>query len=191
MEGYRTGARILHWLVALAVLATIPAGWIMIQEGIPRELGNTLFIAHKNGGVLILLAMLVRLAYRARRPAPPLPEGVPGWQRAAARVSHAGLYALLLVMPIAGYVRVRAGGFPIEALDALGLPTLVPRSDALANAAKATHLYASYALVGLILVHIGGAVQHAVWRRDGVVSRMWPPWRAHAAPRARRPSAMG
>jgi cytochrome b561 len=136
--------------------------------------------------------VLLRLAYRARHPAPPLPPDVPGWQRAAARATHAGLYALLLVMPLAGYVRVRAGGFPIEALDALGLPTLVPRSDALAGVAKATHLYASYALVALVALHVAAALQHALWRRDGVVSRMWPPWGApRAAPRARRPSAAG
>ena len=175
MQGYRTTARLLHWLVALAVIATIPIGTVMVQEGLARSVQNTLFILHKNGGVLILLFVVLRLAYRAAFPPPPLPDTVPGWQRRAAAFSHAGLYTLLLVMAVSGYVRVEAGGFPIEILDALGVPTPVPESEALESAAKATHFYARYLLIALILVHFSAALYHALVRRDGVFGRMWPP----------------
>ena len=78
-------------------------------------------------------------------------------------------------MPLAGYVRVRAGGFPIEALDAMGIPTLVPRSEVLAEFAKAVHFYGAYAITILVAMHIGAATYHGMVRRDGVFSRMWPP----------------
>lgn len=175
MEAYSGISRALHWIVALLVLAMIPAGMVMVQDGLPRELQNTLFIFHKNVGVAVLLLMLARLAWRLARPAPPLPDALPLWQKRIARATHGGLYALALFVPIAGYTRVKAGGFPIESLDAMGVPALVPRSDALAEVAKMAHFYGGLALAGLVAVHVGAALYHAAVKRDGVFGRIWPP----------------
>ncbi len=172
---YRRPARLMHWIMAALVLATIPAGFVMIQPGIDRSLQNALFVFHKNVGVLLLLLVLVRAAYRWRHPPAPLPAETPGWQRRIAGLSHWALYTLLFVMPVAGYVRVKAGGFPIETLDALGLPSLVLRSDALAEIAKTIHYAGGIAIAGLVALHIAAAAYHGVLRRDGVFSRMWPP----------------
>jgi cytochrome b561 len=90
-------------------------------------------------------------------------------------VSHAVLYGLLILMPVAGYVRVKAGGFPIEMLDALGVPSLVPRSDAIAAAAKSIHYAGGLALAAFVLLHVSAALYHGILRKDGVFSRMWPP----------------
>jgi cytochrome b561 len=177
-RGYNSVSRLLHWLTALLVIATIPAGMTMVQEGLSRPVQDTLYIFHKNVGVLILLIVLARLATRAASPPPPLPASVPSWQRRVAAVSHALLYALLLVMAVSGYVRVRAGGFPVEALDALGVPPMVPRSESLEDAAQTVHAVTRFFLVSLILVHVGAATQHALLRRDGVFQRMWPPVRS-------------
>lgn len=173
--GYRTPARLLHWTMAVIVLMMIPAGFVMVQEGIDRLLQDTLFIFHKNGGLLLLLLVVVRTAYRWRHPAPPLPASVPAWQQRIAGASHVALYVLLFAMPVLGYVRVKAGGFPLESLDALGVPSLVPRSDALANTAKGLHLAGALAFTVLLAAHIGAALQHGLLRRDGVFTRMWPP----------------
>jgi cytochrome b561 len=181
-SGYRTPARLFHWTVAILVLLMIPAGVTMIQDGIGRSLQNTLFIFHKNVGVVVLLLVLARLAYRLLHPPPPLPEAVPALQRRIAGATHAALYALLLIVPLAGYVRVRAGGFPIEGLDAMGLPALVPRSETLAEAAKALHWAGGLALAALVLLHVGAALYHGIFRRDGIFSRMWPPIGRPAGP---------
>lgn len=175
--GYTTTGRLLHWIVALMVLATIPIGTVMIREGIARPTQDTLFILHKNGGVIILLLVLARIAWRIAHPPPPLPASVPPIQRLASRVVHLGLYAMLLFMALTGYTRVAAGGFPIEMLDALGLPRLAPRSDDLAETAKTMHHYGRLVLIALIGLHVGAALFHAVVLRDGVFGRMWPPVR--------------
>lgn len=78
----------------------------------------------------------------------------------------------MIAMPIAGYVRVKAGGFPIESLDAWGVASLVPRSDALAKSAKAAHYAGALAFAGLVTLHIGAALYHAIVLRDGVFARM-------------------
>ena len=45
--------------------------------------------------------------------------------------------SLLIVMPFSGFIRVRAGGFPIELLDRLGAGPWLAKSEVLAGAAKA------------------------------------------------------
>lgn len=172
---YRSPARLLHWTMAVLVLATIPAGFLMIQSGLARSTQNTLFVFHKNVGVLLLILILLRLAYRIRHKPAPLPQDLPGWQHRIAGLTHVLLYTLLVVMPVTGYVRVKAGGFPIETLDRLGVPSLVPRSDALAEVAKTIHYLGALAIAALIAMHIGAAAYHGIVRRDGVFSRMWPP----------------
>ncbi|MGZ9811648.1 cytochrome b [Pseudoroseicyclus sp. H15] len=171
---YRGPAQALHWLTALLILSTIPAGIIMVEEGISRSTQDALYLWHKNAGVVIFLLVVARLIYRAMHPAPPLPASLPRLQELVAIATHWLLYALVLVMTISGYIRVKAGGFPIEMLDALGVPSLVPRSDDLAETAQAVHLTVRYALVLLILMHIGAALYHLIVRKDGVFQRMWP-----------------
>ncbi|MGR3588862.1 MAG: cytochrome b [Paracoccaceae bacterium] len=173
-DHYKAPARWLHWTVAALVLAMIPVGALMVQEGLGRSLQNSLFIFHKNTGVIVGLLVTARLLYRWRNPPPKLPQGLPLWQRRVAFWTHAFLYTLIVIMPISGYVRVRSGGFPIELLDAMGIGTLLPKSDAVANAAKSLHYAGAWALVILVAMHIGAALQHALIKRDGVFERMWP-----------------
>ncbi len=174
IDGFRTPARIFHWATVVLVLLMIPAGLVMVQDGLDRSVQNALFIFHKNVGVVVLLLVLARLAYRLAVPPPPLPDSLPAWQHRVSGLTHGLLYALLIAMPIAGYVRVRAGGFPIEALDALGVPTLVPRSESLAELAKMLHWLGGFALAALIALHVAAALFHATVKQDGVFSRIWP-----------------
>lgn len=173
---YSTTSRLFHWGMAVLILLSLPAGLVMVQPGLDRGLQNALFVYHKNAGVLLLVLVLARLWWRARHPAPPLPADMPPSQALAARVTHGLLYALMIVVPVAGYIRVRAGGFPIEVLDALGAPALVARSEDLANTAKTVHYVAGLAFAAVLALHIGAALYHGLIRKDGVLSRMWPPF---------------
>ncbi|SNR45094.1 cytochrome b [Paracoccus sediminis] len=174
LPGYRPPARWLHWIVAAAVLLMIPAGLTMTQEGLSRPVQDTLFLFHKNLGTVLIPVILMRVIYRLTHRPPPLPKTIPAWQRTAAAVSHGLLYALLIVMPLSGFVRVRAGGYPIELLDRLGFGPWIAKSESLADAASALHATAAFVLIAILAVHVGAALQHALIRRDGVWSRMWP-----------------
>lgn len=173
-DHYKAPARWLHWSVGLLVLAMLPVGFLMVQQGLSRPFQNALFLFHKNTGVIVALLVVARILYRWRNPPPPLPQSVPDWQRAASTWTHRLLYLLIVLMPVTGYIRVRAGGFPIEMLDSMGLGTLVPRSEALANAAKSLHYAGAWALAILVALHVAAALQHALIKRDGVFRRMWP-----------------
>ena len=178
---YGTVSRLFHWLTVCLVLVMIPAGLIMTQDDIPRSLQDPLFILHKGLGPVVLIVVVARLGWRAFHPAPPLPASVPPLQARAAALVHAGLYAALIVQGVSGYVRVTTGGFPIEALRALGVPPLLPKAEAVSKIASEVHAVSVTVLIVLIAMHVGAAAYHGIVRRDGVVSRMWPPF----APRRR------
>lgn len=146
----------------------------MAQQGLDRPVQNLLFMFHKNMGVIVLILILWRLIYRAANPPPPLPDSVPVWQRQVAGLTHALLYLSVLVMALSGYVRVVAGGFPLEWWDSLGVPRLVPRSETLAETAQTIHWATHYVVIALIVLHVGAALYHAGIKRDGVFARMWP-----------------
>lgn len=173
--GYGTVARSFHWITLLLVLVMIPTGLIMTQE-IPRPLQDRLFILHKGLGPIVFAVVALRLLWRWVSPPPPLPDHVAPLQRHAATVVHVLLYVLLIVMAVSGYVRVTTGGFPIESLNALGIPPLFPRNDGVAEIAKAVHATAKSVLIVLILIHVAGAAFHGLVLKDGVFSRMWPPF---------------
>lgn len=171
---YGTTARMLHWIVAVLVIAMFTAGLIMTEK-VDRAVQDTLFVFHKSGGAILIPLILFRLAWRLTHPAPPLPASVPPIQRLAAETTHWLLYLALLVMLASGYVRVTAGGFPIDILNWLGIPPLLDKDEALAQNAKWIHATAKYALGGLVLLHVGAALHHGLIKRDGIFSRMWPP----------------
>lgn len=171
---YGRVSRLFHWITVLLVLVMIPVGLLMVQE-IPRPVQDGLFVLHKGLGPLVLVVVVLRLGWRMFHPAPPLPPDLPLVQRRAAAAVHAGLYVLLLVMAVSGYVRVTTGGFPLEALRALGIPPLFDKNEAVAAVAKRIHATAIIGLLALIAAHVGAAAWHGLVRRDGIVRRMWPP----------------
>jgi len=172
VAGYSFVARFLHWTMALLVLAMLVLGFVMVQDGIAKPIRGLLFMLHKNTGVLILALVVIRFVWRKIDPPPALPDSVPVWQRSLAHFNHSALYLLLFLMPIVGYVRVKAADLPIESLDAMGLGRLAPVSEPLADVASTLHQIGALALTFFVALHLLGAFYHGVIRRDGVYSRM-------------------
>ncbi|MDM7459045.1 MAG: cytochrome b [Paracoccus sp. (in: a-proteobacteria)] len=164
----------LHWLIGIPILFMIPTGLIMTRDDLPRETRDILFLFHKNAGTLLLAAIAIRVLHRIRTRPPALPLSMPALQRRAAQISHFGLYLLMVVLPVSGFIRVRAGGFPIEILGLSGAGSIVPRSDALASLASQIHDVAGTALIGLLALHLSAAAYHGLILRDGVLRRILP-----------------
>lgn len=168
----------LHWLIAVPILLMIPTGLMMTRDDLPRETRDILFLFHKNAGTILLVAIAARVLHRIRTRPPALPPSMPALQRHAARISHLGLYLLMIVLPVSGFLRVRAGGFPIEMLGLSGAGRLIPRSDALADLASQVHGLAGRALIVLLALHLTAAAYHGLILRDGVMRRILPGRRA-------------
>ena len=183
--GYGVGHRLFHWLSALLILVTIPVGLAMTSEGF-GGIGDALYVVLKSLGVLILAVLVLRLAWLFLTPGPPrLPDSVPPRQRQLARWTHRGLYLLVGLMGVTGYLRVVSGDFPVEVLDSLGIPPLVSGAPELSRRLSVAHKVGAYLLVAGLAVHVAAAAHHALVLRDGVFQRMWPPWTRSSTGRRR------
>jgi cytochrome b561 len=171
---YAAPARGLHWLTSLLVLGiVIPAGvWIKYFEPADEAFKLRLYNVHESVGVIVFVLVLLRLAYRWRNPPPPLPADTPAFVRLAAHAVHLALYALLLLMPIGGFLATNAWGFPLSVFGVLPLPSPVGKDEALAKVFSFLHWSGAIAIGTLILGHIVGALYHQFVRRDGLIRRM-------------------
>jgi cytochrome b561 len=170
---YRAGAKWLHWLIALMVFGLLGAGLYMVEQRISPQTIR-LYMLHKSMGLTVLLLMLVRVVYRLINRPPALPPATKRWQKAAAHVSHFGLYALVLAMPISGWLMNSASGFPMKYFGLFRVPNLVERSQIQLDFYKAVHGYLAWALIVLIAVHVLAALQHHFFLRDTILRRMLP-----------------
>ncbi len=168
---------LLHWVLGAALIAVFALGAYMADLPFsPQRL--KLYSWHKWAGVVILILSLLRLFWRLTHRPPALPasiaDAMPGWQRAAHHATHHGLYLLFFAVPLIGWAYSSAAGFPIVLFGLLPLPDFVPADKALAELIKPWHELSAFALAGLALLHVAGALKHAVIDRDGLLQRMNP-----------------
>ena len=164
---------ILHWLLAVMIIASFCVGWYMTDLAMsPPRL--KLFNWHKWAGIMILALSAVRLLWRLSHPAPLLPNAMPGWQVAASNAVHALLYVLFFAVPLSGWAYSNAAGFPIVLLALIPLPDLLEKNRELSDTIKALHHWLAYGLATFVVVHVVAAAKHQWIDKDRLMSRMWP-----------------
>lgn len=173
VRGYSATARVLHWVAALLVAILVPVGLAMTRTG-EGPLTNALYELHKSFGILIFVVMLARAAFRLVNGAPPPAPGLTSIELFLSKAVHIALYALLLVMPISGYVGVSMCCSPVNLFWTIPVPISFTGSEATVKSILWMHSTASYVLIGLFILHIAGVVNHAMIKHDGVLARMWP-----------------
>ncbi|EEW25921.1 cytochrome b/b6 domain-containing protein [Rhodobacter ferrooxidans] len=193
-RSYGKAARSLHWLTALLILTAIPLG--LYANALPVDGAEAaaakaaVFSLHKTLGIATFFVALLRIAYMLTetRPAPLHPER--RLETFAAEATHWLLYLSLLAVPLSGWVHHAATSGFAPILWPLGqdLP-LVPKSESLAAAASALHWVFTKLMAAAILLHVAGALKHALIDRDSTLARMLrgtPAGQTHAS-RATKP----
>jgi cytochrome b561 len=166
-------AKFFHWLVALLIFSQFALGWLAVSWHLsPTKLN--LFVWHKSIGMVVLVLVVARLAWRLTHPAPPLPDSMPAWERAAAHASHVLLYVLMIGIPMAGWVVNSAAGVPFRIFRWVPLPAIVAPDKPTADSAALVHLWLGIALAVVVAVHIAAALRHHFVQRDNVLVRMLP-----------------
>jgi cytochrome b561 len=168
-----TGVAIaLHWLLGLMIVGAFAVGLYMADLPMsPTRL--KLFNWHKWAGITILALSVLRLLWRfGHRPPADLPA--PHWQNLAAHGMHWALYALFLLVPLAGWAYSSAAGFSVVWFGVLPLPDFVGKDKALADMLKERHELLAWLLAVLVLLHIAAALKHHFIDRDGLINRMRP-----------------
>jgi cytochrome b561 len=164
--------RLLHWLMAVCILAMLFIGVGMLSTLKPKYL--TLVSIHKPLGIAILVLALVRLAVRLRYGAPSLPADLPEPMKLAAKLSHYAFYVLMIGMPLIGWGMLSAAAYPVVLFGDVHLPAILPHSDGLHTLLWNAHSYLAFVFFALILLHVAAALFHAFVRRDGVFEAMAP-----------------
>lgn len=174
---YSTVAIVLHWTLALALIAMLAVGTYMADLPFsPWRL--KLYNWHKWAGVTILILSALRLVWRLTHRPPELPLSIeaamPSWQLRAYHATHGLLYALFFIVPLVGWAYSSAAGFPIVLFGVFPLPDFVPVSKELAAWIKPWHQITALTLAALALVHVGAALKHQFLDKDGLIKRMMP-----------------
>lgn len=177
VEVYKPMARMFHWLTVGLIAVQIPIGLYMTYRGgdlnIWDATTNNLYSSHKLIGVIILLLVVARLMYRLTQGAPSHEPTLEPWQRIVSEVTHWAIYALLIVVPVLGYLAISY--FP--ALNIFGLfsfPGVVAPDKPSYEVVAELHEITALMLGALIAMHIGAALYHHIIRGDNVLARMMP-----------------
>ena len=167
---YSRPAVLLHWLMAIGLIAAISVGWYVSE--LPMGLQRLKLINwHKWFGITLLLLFVLRLTWRLiKRPPPALP--MPAWQAKTASAVHGLLYLLMAVVPLLGWAYSNAAGFPVVWFGVLPLPDFIGTNKELAVLLKSLHQIAAWTLAVLIVAHIAAALKHQFMDRDRLLARM-------------------
>ena len=171
---YSTAARRFHWWMFVLIAAQVPIGLFMVRYGAATDFAEPtgkLYDIHKLIGMTILVLALARFAYRLTHGAPADEPTLERWEKVISHITHWGIYALLIVVPVLGWTAVSYYG-PFEPFG-IKLPALAAQDDAKATQVFFLHMLAAYALIVLLGMHVGAALMHYLIRKDGVLRRMW------------------
>lgn len=170
-EGYGIVSRLFHWLMAVATIAMFVLGVWMVRLDYYSPYYNSAPSIHRSVGLILLLALVFRLAWRAinRRPAY---DDLSPFERRTAHAVHWAFYALLLALMISGYLLSTPDGSAISVFGWFEVPALV-KDPGLETPAGNAHRILAYLVIGLAAVHSLAALKHHFLDRSPILTRMW------------------
>jgi cytochrome b561 len=174
---HNPGLRFFHWLMAALIFTALPLGvWASLEPHGSATRSEILFF-HKSIGVTVLGLVVLRIIWRLAAGAPAYVEPLGRLTHAAAQSAHLALYALMIALPVSGYLTSTASGSPLPWFGLFTLPRLVGKDKSLAEATSWGHFTFAWTIAFVLAAHLGAVVWHAGIRRDSVLTRMWPGYR--------------
>ena len=171
----------LHWLIALAFLSMLAIGFVMHDLPLTDPWKFPLFQFHKSLGFTILSLVGIRILWRLTHRPPALPANMPAWEKGSAEATHWVLYAILLAMPLSGWIIVSHSAYNIPTLyfglfeiPHLGELNVGYSKKQIEEAASLIHEVLAFSACGLIALHAGAALRHHFILKDTVLRRILP-----------------
>ena len=174
-RSYDRAQRFFHWAMAAIILCAIALGlWAsFLTPGTGFRRG--LLEVHKSLGLTAAVLILPRIIYRLIASAPLADESA-GWlSHTAAQAAHLCLYALMIVMPVSGYVSSAAGGYSLPWFGLFQFPRLLDKVPAVSRTGGMLHDWGAWVLYAVVATHLLAVIWHRFVRRDGVLARMLSP----------------
>ncbi len=196
---YGSVAQTLHWTTALLAVALLVIGKMGLVDA--EHAGSAGFMWHGSLGVLVLALVAARLLWRLVSAPPQFPPTMTRFARIAATTMHFSLYALLVALPLSGWLAASAEGSNVNFFNVATIPawegTAAPPAASAAlprmqptpetagqdseDLAKEVHELLGDALIILVGLHILAALKHEFVDHDGLIRRMLPAFRPKSA----------
>lgn len=176
-RSYGWVAILLHWLIAVLFIGQFALGLAMVRLSSQR-MAFELIQWHKSFGFLLLGLVLIRIGWRLGNFRPALPETVAPFERRAAPLVHALLYAAQLAVPASGWVLVSVSMLEVPSVpfDLFVMPNLpLAASDAAEALWSVVHEWLAWAGMGLAALHMLAALRHHFLLHDSVLKRIIVP----------------
>lgn len=166
--------KLLHWTIF--ALFIVQYFLVYRREYFPKDAPEKLqyILLHKSLGVCLLLLAFLMLVWRHMGSRPLFAKNMSGLQKGLARITHLLLYVTMLVQPISGILMGWYGGRTISLFGIYDLPNLLSKNEALSKICYTAHVWSSYLIIGLVALHILGALHHHFIQRDNTLTRMLP-----------------
>jgi cytochrome b561 len=172
---YSKGAMVFHWTIAILIIVNLIIGFF--HESMTEDVRRIAMGIHKSTGILVIVLTLGRIAWRITHKPPPLPATVKSWEKGLAHAVHWLLYALMLALPLTGWLMSSAGKrkFPLDFYGLFPLPYLpVAQQEAAAHTYAERHEQLAFIALALLVLHLAGVVKHYFFDKDRTVQRMLP-----------------
>ena len=167
---YSAGAIVLHW--AIAVLITSNVVLAFYTAGLPRSERPPLIMTHAAIGLTVLFLSVMRIIWRLTHPAPPLAPWLKPWERRLAHSVHAAFYLLIVSVPLMGWFMASARGRTVSIFGLFNVSPL-PLPATAAPIFQEVHVTLAYLMIGLVALHVAGALKHQLITQDHELARMW------------------
>lgn len=166
---YNAGARAFHAVIAVLVVANLALG--LGHDAL--EDSFDVMALHKSIGITVLVLSVARLAWRFTWTTPDYDPPLGRFYLALARSIHAAFYALMLALPLTGWIMTSAGERPL-AWFGVPVPKLaVEKGSTLYEIGHEGHEILGYAMLALVVLHVAAALRHHYLLKDTVLRRMW------------------
>lgn len=177
---YDSVAKALHWLVVLLLSLEFVIAWSMpeIRTGGP----GMLIGYHMSVGILILAVVLFRFAWRLFKGVPEYSLELPKWQKNISFLTHYGMYALLVLVPLTGWMWASVKGWDVKLFNLFSVPSLLAPGAVSDFLIGGVHGLLASSLLALIGLHVGAALYHKYFKDDGIFESMlvhFPRWNKH------------
>jgi cytochrome b561 len=171
---YSASAKLMHWFVAISVVALLAIGPVMKRLVPEGQLRDNLYNFHEALGALVLIVMVVRLIRRMAFGVPaPDPNMPPPEQRASLWAQYA-LYLLIFVSTVLGWAATNAYGDPVSVFGLFDFPVILGKDQPLSDRIFVWHLACGILIGAIVALHVAGALYHRIVKRDSVLQRMLP-----------------
>ena len=179
----------IHWLTVALMAIVVVLAWTW-PHGPARDTSSQLFL-HRSIGLAILALAVLRIVVRWHSAIPDEGAGLTPLEDVASRVTRWLLYAILLAMPVTGFLWATSRGASVDVFGLFAMPPLLPPSESLRSVVRAMHSLGQYAVYAVVGLHAAAALFHLIVRRDDVMARMLPGARLTRPPQpaAARPGA--